>query len=187
MRSVTSKLESPFTLAQQRQKHQGQRWEFTAGLPNMLRADAEEWIAFFGALNVGQGTFLFGDPNGETARGAATGTPLVDGASQTGDLLVTKGWTINITGILKLGDYISLGTGTSTRLHKLIEADVNSDGSGDATLRVWPDIRESPADNDAITVSACKGTFVLATSQIPFNIKAPGIYQGLTFAGVEAL
>lgn len=187
MRSIVSKTESPFTFQQQRQKHQGQRWEFTAGLPNMLRADAEEWVAFFGALNVGQGTFLFGDPNGETARGVATGTPLVNGASQTGDLLVTDGWTPSTTGILKLGDYISLGSGTTTRLHKIIEADINSDSGGNATLRIWPDIRESPSENATVTVSACKGVFVMAGGQFPFSIKAPNIYQGLTFAGIEAL
>jgi len=187
MSAIVAKTESPFNYSQQRQKQQGQRWEFTAGLPNMLRADAEQWISFFASMNMGQGTFLFGDPNGETARGFATGTPVVKGAGQVGDLLVTDGWTISTTGIMKLGDYISLGSGLTTRLHKIIEADVNSDGSGDATLRIWPDIRESPSDNDTITVSACKGVFVLTTNQVPFNIKAPNIYQGLTFSGVEAL
>lgn len=186
-RSVVAEARSQFTGASQVQKHQGQWWEFEAGLPNMLRADAEVWISFFLSLNGKQGTFLFGDPNGETARGAATGTPLVNGASQTGDLLITDGWTGGVTGIMKQGDYFSLGTGTSTRLHKVIEADVNSDACGNATLRIWPDLRSSPANNDALDVTAPKGTFRLISNEMPFNIKAPNIYQGLTFAGVEAL
>jgi hypothetical protein len=185
-RSIVATLPSVFTGATQAQKHQGQWWEFEAGLPRMLRADAEIWISFFLSLNGKQGTFLFGDPNGATPRGIATGTPLVNGASQTGDLLITDGWTFSQTGILKQGDYISLGSGTTTRLHKIIEADVNSDGAGNATLRLWPDIRESPANNAVITVSDCKGVFRLASNEMPFGISAPNLYA-VTIAGVEAL
>lgn len=185
-RSIVASLPSVFTGETQVQKHQGQWWEFEAGLPPMKRADAEEWISFFLSLNGMQGTFLFGDPNGETARGIATGTPLVKGASQTGDQLITDGWTPNVTGILKQGDYFSLGSGTSTRLHKVIEVDVNSDGSGDATLRIWPDLRSSPGDNDPLDITAPKGVFRLASNEMPYVLRAPDLYN-ITIAGIEAL
>ena len=185
-RSVVAETISPFTGSSQVQKHQGQWWEFEAGLPPMLRADAEEWISFFLTLNGKQGTFLFGDPNGETARGVATGTPLVNGASQTGDLLITDGWTASQTGIMKVGDYFSLGSGSTTRLHKVIESDVNSDGSGNATLRIWPNLRSSPNNDAALDVTAPKGTFRLLTNEMPFSMKAPNLYS-VAFAAKEVV
>jgi hypothetical protein len=185
-RSVVAESRSPFTGATQVVKHQGQWWEFEASLPPMLRADAEVWISFFLSLNGKQGTFLFGDPNGETARGAATGTPHVYGAGQTGDLLVTGAWTGGVTGIMKEGDYFSLGSGTSTRLHKVINADVNSDAGGFATLRIWPDLRSSPLNNAALDVTAPKGHFRLTANEMPFQIQAPNLYS-IAFAGMEAI
>ena len=152
----------------------------------MLRADAEEWISFFLTLNGKQGTFLFGDPNGETARGVATGTPLVNGASQTGDLLITDGWTASQTGIMKVGDYFSLGSGSSTRLHKVIESDVNSDGSGNATLRIWPDLRSSPNNDATLDVTAPKGTFRMLSNEMPFSLRAPNVYS-VAFAAREVI
>ena len=184
-KSVVAESKSPFTGATQVVKHQGQWWEFEASLPPMLRADAEEWISFFLRLNGKQGTFLLGDPNGETARGTATGSPVVNGSSQTGDELITDGWTGSITGIMKAGDYFSLGSGTSTRLHKVIE-DANSDSGGNATLRIWPDVRSSPTDDAPLDVTAPKGHFRLISNEMPFQIRAPNLYS-ITFAGVEAI
>jgi hypothetical protein len=64
--------------------------------------------------------------------------------------------------------------------------DVNSDGSGNATLTVWPDLRSAPADNAAITVSNTKTTFRLNSAQTSWDINEATIY-GLTFGAREAL
>ena len=131
----------------------GPHWMLEAALPPMLRAAAEEWLAFLADLDGMTGRFFAGDPLGKTPRGVATGTPLVNGASQTGGSLITDGWTVSITGILKKGDYIAYDTPSGVRmLHKLIAA-ANSDGGGNATLSVKPVIRESPANNQAIITS----------------------------------
>jgi hypothetical protein len=176
---------SPFTAAQQVYRYSGQFWEADITLPPMKRADMEYWISFLLKLNGPFGTFLLGDPNGGTPRGIATGTPLVNGASQTGYELITDGWTVSQTGILKAGDYIQLGTGATSRLYKVLD-DVNSDGSGNATLTLWPDLRSSPADNAAITVSNAKTTFRLASAQTSWDIDEATIY-GLTFGARESL
>ena len=182
---VVGVSQSPFTAVQQVYRYSGQFWEADITLPPMKRADAEYWISFLLKLNGPYGTFLMGDPNGATARGAATGTPLVNGAGQTGNELVTDGWTTSTTGILKAGDYIQLGTGATSRLYKVLD-DVNSDGSGNATLTVWPDLRSAPADNAAITVSNTKTTFRLTSAQTGWDINEATIY-GLTFGAREAL
>lgn len=177
--------QSPFTAAQQVYRYTGQFWEADITLPPMKRADAEYWISFLMKLNGPYGTFLLGDPNGQTARGVATGTPLVNGASQTGNELVTDGWTTSTTGILKAGDYIQLGSDATARLYKVLD-DVNSDGSGNATLTVWPDLRTAPADNAAITVANPKGLFRLNSAQTSWDINEASIY-GMTFGAREAL
>jgi hypothetical protein len=182
---VVGVSQSPFTAVQQVYRYSGQFWEADITLPPMKRADAEYWISFLLKLNGPFGTFLMGDPNGATARGAATGTPLVNGAGQTGNELVTDGWTTSTTGILKAGDYIQLGTGATSRLYKVLD-DVNSDGSGNATLTLWPDLRSAPADNAAITVSNTKTTFRLNSAQTSWDINEATIY-GLTFGAREAL
>lgn len=177
--------QSPFTAAQQVYKYTGQFWEAEVSLPAMKRADAEYWISFLLKLNGAYGTFLLGDPNGATARGVATGTPLVKGGSQTGNELLTDGWTPSTTGILKAGDYIQLGTTSSAKLHKVLD-DVNSNASGEATLLLWPDLRAAPSDNASIVVSNTVGVFRLTSNAQAFNIDEATFY-GITFAAREAL
>lgn len=83
--------------------------------------------------------------------GAGGGTPLVKGASQTGNTLLTDGWPVS-TDILKAGDFIR-----ATSLQRAFEvtADVTSDGSGNATVSINPTIfaGSSPVDNDPITIA----------------------------------
>ena len=184
-RSVVGFSASPFTGQQQVYKHQGQWWEAEVTLPPMKRADAEQIAAFLLKLNGQYGTFTLGDKANTVPRGVGTGTPLVYGADQTGASLVTDGWTTSTTGILKAGDWIQLGSGSATRLHKVL-SDVNSDASGIATLDIWPNLRSSPADNASITVNSPKGIWRLASNEVNYSIDEASIY-GITFACVEAL
>lgn len=183
--NVVGVAQSPFTASQQVYKYPGQFWEADITLPPMKRLDAEYWISFLLKLNGPFGTFLMGDPNGATARGVATGTPLVNGGGQTGNELITDGWTPDTTGILKAGDYIQLGTGATSRLYKVLD-DVNSDGSGNATLTLWPDLRSAPNDDASIVVSNPKTVFRLNSGQATWDISEATIY-GLTFGAREAL
>lgn len=184
-KSIVGVTRSPFTGQEQVQKHQGQWWEFEGKLVPMSRANAEAWIAFFISLNGMQGTFLLGDPLGATARGGAGGTPLVNGASQTGNSLITDGWTASQTGILKAGDYFQLGTGSSSKLYKVLN-DANSDSGGNATFDIWPSINTAVADNTAITTSSAKGLFRLATNEMPFDLGQAQQY-GLSFSAIGVI
>jgi hypothetical protein len=176
---------SPFTFAGQAFAYSGQMWTADVSLKPMKRADAEQWNAWLFSLRGQLGTFLMGDPMGATARGVATGTPLVNGASQTGGSLVIDGATNSTTGWLKAGDYIQLGSGSSSRLHKVL-ADANSNGSGNVTLDIWPHIRVAPADNATVTVSNAKGLFRLSSNEQAFSINESAIY-GMTFAAMEVV
>ena len=176
---------SPFTFAQQVLSYDGQRWEADVTLPPMKHTAAREWIAFLSQLHGPTHTFTMGDPLGATAAGEAGGTPLVAGASQTGATLNVDGCTVSQTDWLKAGDYIQLGTGASARLH-MVTADVDTDGSGAATLTMWPDINTAPSDNDSVIVSSPVGAWRLASSNIGWDVNEASIY-GLTFSAVSVV
>ena len=187
-RDVVGVSTSPFNLTQQVYRHQGQRWEADISLPPMQRADAEQWAAFLLRLRGQYGTFLLGDPNAATPRGSASttpGTPVVNGASQTGDELNIDGLPVSATGYLKAGDYIQLGSGATATLHKVLQ-DVDSNGSGEATLNLWPKVRTAPSDNATVTVSNAQGNFRLASNETMWDIDQASIY-GITFGAIEAL
>lgn len=103
--------------------------------------------------------------------GQQGGTPLVNGASQSGASLVTDGWSASAANRLKAGDVFTIAgvfhvnpqTRASTGVLQqfVVTADAASDGSGNATLSISPSITVSgafqtvsaaPADNAAITV-----------------------------------
>jgi len=64
--------------------------------------------------------------------------------------------------------------------------DVDSNGSGEATLNLWPDLRSSPADGAAVVVSNAKGVFRLSNNEAVWTINNAGFYS-ISFAAVEAL
>jgi hypothetical protein len=153
-RSAVARSESQFSLQDDVTDWGGQMWEISGSLPLMTREQAAAYVTFMLKLNGKKGTFLFPIPDA-TVRGIATGTPLVKGASQTGNSLIIDGFTNGVTGILKAGDWFNLGSGSSTRLHMVLD-DVNSNGSGEVTVDIWPSLRESPSDNAAVTLTNCK-------------------------------
>lgn len=173
---------SPWTFITQVQQHPGEAWGAEVTMPLLEEAEARAWEAFLIKLRGQRGTFFLGDPLRETPSGAATGSPLVKGASQTGDVLLTDGWTASITNILKEGDYIQLGN----RLHRVLN-NVTSDASGNATLDIFPRIRESPADNTVIITNSAQGTFRLAQNVVPvFNVGEEKLFE-ISFSAVEAI
>ena len=179
---------SPFTFSGQAHAYAGQMWQADISLPPMQRADAEQWIAWLISLRGQLGTFLLGDPSAATPRGLAStlaGTPVVSGAGQTGGSVDITGASRNKTGWLLAGDYIQLGSGSSSTLHKVLQ-NVNTDGSGNATLDLWPHIRTAPASGSTIVVSNAKGLFRLSTNEQSWSVNEASIY-GVTFGAMEAI
>ncbi len=171
---------SPYTGQQQVYDYQSGFWSVDIDLRWMNRVEAAPVIAFIDSLRGQYGTFTFGDYLTATPQGAATGTPLVNGANQTGFSLITDGWS-NSTAILKKGDWIQI----NTALYRILN-DVSSDGSGNATLDVWPHLK-SHANNTAITTASCKGIFRLSRStQVSQFIDRQKTYQ-ISFSADEAL
>ena len=168
----------PYALTPKIIHRQGDGWfgEFTLPPQEVAAAD---WIAWQIALQGYVGTFPAGDPRRSTPRGSVPGTPLVDGASQTGTTLNTKGWTASQSGILLKYDYIEV----ETRLYMVVE-DANSDGAGKSALSIEPAIRTSPADNAAITTSNPQAIMMLSDPDVFWDEDILH-WEGLTFTAED--
>lgn len=90
--------------------------------------------------------------NYQTQRGVGGGTPLVNGASQTGNSINVDGCSNSVT-FLRAGDFARLGAvGFCQRL----TADAVTNGSGQVALQLEPGIvaGQSPGDNAAVLYGA---------------------------------
>ena len=172
--------ESPFSFKQQVYNFGGERWVLNVSYPPLSPTQAREVIAFLASLIGSYGTFLAGDPLMATARGVASGTPLIKGAGQTGRSLITDGWTPSQTNILRKGDYFQINQSLYMNL-----TDVNSNGSGEATLDISPPLRSTAVDNAPLIVSSPKQIFRL-NSQPIWNAGAEQIYD-IGFSAVEVI
>lgn len=172
---------SPSSYVAQVQRFSGQQWLAEVTLPPMAREDAEEWEAFLLKLNGPEGTFLLGDPAAKTPRGTAGGSPLINGGGQTGNTLITDGWTAGQT-VLKRGDYIQIGQ----RLYKVLD-DVTSDGSGNATFDIWPRLREATTNNATIITTSCVGLFRLTDNNYKIHSANADKIFSISFSAEEAI
>lgn len=182
----TQMFTSPLNKSIQTIQLSGARWRMDLTLRAMTKAEAAKWIAFFLQLRGMSETFYGFDPDWISNQGSARitpGTPLVNGAGQTGTSLVIDGCPLSVTGYLKAGDYYSVN-GELKRL----TADVNTNGSGQATLVGEPYIRISPADNAAVTVANPKAKMrLMDDSQLSWMSNQNGIYQEKTFSAFESI
>lgn len=176
---------SPFNNSIQRTRLTGGRWMATYSLPRMKKTDALLWLAFFMKLEGQTNTFYAHDPERVSVVGewSGSGTPLVNGGSQTGSSLVTDGWDLSTDSILKAGDLFVVNSEL-----KMVTDDVDSDESGNATINFKPALRNSPADNAALTLSNCSCTMIVTQDDISsWPTDRNGIYLPKSFSAVEPL
>ena len=183
-RSSVGATASPVTFSQQVFANDGQMWEADIAIPPMYRTDAATLIAFLVKLNGREGTFTLGDPLGASPRGTWTGSPLLVGSHAARlKTLSVDGFTAGAT--VKECDWLQFGSGSTTRLHQVVQ-DATANGSGQATLEIWPGLRETLTDNTALVSSNAKGIWRLADNVREWSISVGQIY-GLRLAAVEAL
>lgn len=109
--------------------------------------------------------------------GPQGGTPLVNGANQTGNALITDGWTAAAALRLNVGDVFMLANvfavnpmskqSTGQLQQFVVTAAFSSDGTGAGTIAISPaivatgpyqNVTNSPADNAPLTIYAAAGT-----------------------------
>jgi hypothetical protein len=112
--------------------------------------------------------------------------PCVNGAGQTGKTLNVQAFNIVANQVgFKAGDYIEIGSGTTQRLYKNL-TDVTFNGSGQASLDLFPRLRESPADQAQVRFFDCRGSFRLAENPRSWDIGNDGLYRPATLKCKEA-
>ena len=165
--------QSPFTYKQQIVSHGGQKWEASVNIPSVHRDKAAEWKAMLVGLKGQAGTFLLGDPDYATPQGTVSSCVLTgDAGEDSADVVMT--------GTLKAGDYIQLGSGSGAKLHQVL-----LDQDGDGTIQIWPSLR-STYSSATVVFNSPKGVFRLATNMTSWSINNASIY-GISFEAVEAV
>lgn len=164
---------SPFTYKQQTHSYDGQMWEADVTLPPMNRDDAESWVSFLMSLKGRAGTFLLYDPSAKSARGTATSATVTGSAGD--DSL-----TVVMTGTLKAGDYIQIGSASDATLHKVLV-----DQDGDGTLEVWPKLRKDRT-SVAVDLTSASGLFRLASNETAWSVDNASFF-GISFGATEVV
>jgi hypothetical protein len=131
-----------------------------------------------GMMGQGAGFEWYMDQNLRTHKvGPLGGSPVVNGAGQTGASLITNGWTAAAATRLKKGDVFTIANVNAVNPQNLqstgalrqfvVTADTSSDGSGNATIPISPAIvvagpfatvDSTPANSAAITVLGAANT-----------------------------
>tara|TARA_B100001057_G_scaffold488345_1_gene572535 strand:+ start:2335 stop:2964 length:630 start_codon:yes stop_codon:yes gene_type:complete len=178
---------SPFTGSQQVYEHDFALWKATITLPPMNRATSAEYQTFFMQLHGRKGTFLMGDPDGKTQRGNATQSSITI-ASNTAigayDIPVS-GLTNSQSNALVKGDYIQFGTGSSAKLHMIMD-NASASGSGTVTLKVEPALKVAITTSTSCVITNTVGVWRMDTNDLNWDSNHASIY-GFSFSCMEAI
>ena len=146
-------------------------WEIANGVSNLFVTKVSE-SALKGYLANLANFEIYLDQNVQAQTvGAYAGTPVVNGASQSGSSIITNGWTASITALLNQGDIVTFAgvyavnpqsrVSTNVLADFVMTAAVNSDSGGNATLPISPamvtsgayqNVSASPANLATVTV-----------------------------------
>ena len=147
-----------------------QVWKFSLRTHEaMSRAVWQQLLGFYNRMKGRYTTFTLTLPSSlATPLGAGGGTPLVNGASQTGSSVTTDGWP-GTTTVLKAGDFVQFDG--STKVYGVTQ-DVTSDSGGNATITIDPQLLSSPANNAAITITSIPFTVAFSDDTLELPIDA---------------
>lgn len=123
-------------------------WQITMRYGAMSRATFAPLWAFLVSQAGRAGSFTAKVP-AMLPQGTTTGVPRVNGANQTGSLVVTDGWTAGAT-VYKAGDWVQFDGDEKVYM---VTADVVADGSGNASIPIYPALMKSPIDNIDVVVT----------------------------------
>jgi hypothetical protein len=195
--SNTKTFQSPLTNSVQTIGRKGSLWKVSMQFNNLTGNDRAIMQAFLTKLN-GQEHRMYLFDHSATKRGIAPSNPadtfLVNGANQSGAILLADGATASQTGYLKAGDYIAF----NNELHMVTEdvnsksdgglefAKPNSDGTTTTTngIPLAPPIRKSTVQNQPIDyLQPVFGVFMLSNAASWET--QPGIVSSFTVEAVE--
>lgn len=177
---------SPYTGQAQQQDWSTDAWSGKLSLPGMPQGQFAPWAAWLAEMRGKLNCFQLGEPFSLAPQGQANlqpgGPVCAAGNLARSRFLATSRWTANVQGQLLLFDFVQIGY----RLHTVIGANVNSDANGNATLQIWPALREAPAAGQPVILSNPTGLFRLANNKRGWSVANNRLYA-LAIDVVEAL
>jgi len=153
-----------------------QRWVITADWIGLTRAQFAPIQAFILAQRGQWDTFSAVLPVQKLPQGAASSSSavIVNGANQQGRSLATRGWTANLAGVLKAGDFI--GIVGQSKVY-MVTSDANADGTGAATLAIEPALIAVPGDSVSVVVRNVPFTLAMGGDTLESAVAPGGIYN----------
>lgn len=149
----------------------GSRWAFNVEMPVMSYAES---LGFRALLDDGPVRLAIDQPGIDLS---GIGTPVVDGAGQTGSTLDIRGCNNGVT--IPAGAFMPVTTNGKPYLYEVAEA-VTTAGGG-AAVKVRPLLRISPDDGDAVALAA---PFIEGFATVPedaFKAGPGGYVRNLRF------
>jgi hypothetical protein len=141
----------------------GEHWELQYAWRNLRESEFHQVTGFLAQLN-GQEHRATMPIYGYNRQGVGGGTPVVDGASQTGASLNVRGLPVSTSNWLRRGDMFHVSYVAANPDYRplfMVTADVDTNGSGEATIPIRPALRFSPDDGEALAITTLSAHFIL--------------------------
>lgn len=117
---------------------------------------------------------IFMDQNIPTQQtGSYGGTPLTNGAGQTGSVLVTNGWTPSITNLLNVGDIFTIAgvnavnpeslSSTGSLRNFVVTATASSNSGGSSSISIYPPITPATGNSAYATTDVAPASGAVIT------------------------
>lgn len=177
--TTRGELRSAFGGSMQRISRTGSRWAFDVVMPPMTAATALEWVNILEEAD----TCILRLPEPGITIGSP-GTPLVNGATQTGTSLITDAWTASYA--IPKGKFFGVSVSGLQYLYQTTTA-VTASGAGAATLVLRPMLRASPADNAALIVNPATVEGFVTVADGALGISVNRLVEGFSFTIEERL
>jgi hypothetical protein len=158
-----------------------QRWGMRLSWSVLNRAYLSALYAFLLAQRGQTDTFTATLAGHIAPQGTWLGSPVVNGAGQTGRSVALRGFTASQAAAVKAGDLLKFAGHTKVYM---VTTDAASDGTGLATLTIEPQLIATIADAEALVYSSVPFTVALAGDNLD-TVIAPGMLYTLDIDLVE--
>ena len=151
-----------------------QYFAFTASMPPLKQDDAMDIFAFLQKQKGGFETFTIQLPIQNRGADKSNSSVAVNGAHSAGDgTIALDGFSASTNNVLKAGDLIKF---SHSKVY-MVQDNVNSNASGEATVSIEPNIVTTLADNESVVMNQPSLTVYLANDDILYSTDASGMFQ----------
>tara|TARA_R100001460_G_scaffold73915_4_gene114841 strand:- start:594 stop:1199 length:606 start_codon:yes stop_codon:yes gene_type:complete len=152
-----------------------QYFMFTVSMPPMNQDNAMDIFAFLQKQKGSFESFQIKIPlQNRGAEKSSTAVKVVGSHSATDSTIALDGFSASTSGVLKAGDLIKFAGHTKVYM---VQSDIDSDGSGAATVLIEPGIVTTLADNEVVTMNQPDITVYLTSEDIMYSVDRNSIFN----------